>query len=820
MPVSSDVRPRWVVWASIAWLIGFLLLFYSFTLPNSQPQLSRVDVWLLLIDPPQSADAAKHSGWRYLPQRFDVMAVAAFIVCGAWVVGRLLMRALRVDARLTHLERCVFSTGLGLAAVSLLTLGCGLAGFLDRRLLGGLLVAALVGEAVIRGVGCGKFKIAGGPRTPNESSGRRNFEFSTPDPGERGGLKWVCLLIAVPFLLAIGLGAMLPSFDFDVKEYHLQGPKEYFQNGRVGFLPHNVYTSFPFLTEMLSLLGMVLRDDWSRGALAGKAVLASFAPLTALGLYAAGRRWFSGTAGCLAALIYLTTPWTYRISIIAYAEGGLSFYLFAALFAVMLGIQASVGRPSKAVASTGKDDDGLGRPSYVGDDGLGRPSYVFLLAGLFAGSAMACKYPGVVQVVVPLGAAAVGFPWFMRKESKPDAQAKERASHPSLARQASIPSNPSGGRWWKRCLRYGGAFALGTAITVGPWLLKNTVETGNPVYPLLWSVFDGRDWDAELNAKWRAAHSPDDYALSDVGVKLVDVVAQSDWQSPLLFAFAPLALLVGRIANPSDVKGRIGNPSYGRTAIWLWCYVAFLFAAWWLLTHRIDRFWVPMIPVVALLAGAGASWCAERAWAIAAAVCILVALVYNLKFITTPLCGYNEYLIDYKAAARQVEEFEPGISFLNRHLPQNAKVLCVGEAALFNARRPVIYNTVFDRSIFEEWCGRPVAGKPPADRPLRPAAEIRERLKAAGVTHVYVNWQEVLRYRRTYGYTKFVTPQRFAELVRTGVLGPPLTDDEHRAYIRWDALSLEDRREVERWGPALRKTRAFKRFEVFPVRSD
>ena len=783
MPVSSDVRPRWVVWASIAWLIGFLLLFYSFTLPNSQPQLSRVDVWLLLIDPPQSADAAKHSGWRYLPQRFDVMAVAAFIVCGAWVVGRLLMRALRVDARLTHLERCVFSTGLGLAAVSLLTLGCGLAGFLDRRLLGGLLVAAFAGEFACR------FRSRGG--TNDAASHPTGIGQSLGWDG--GGLKWLCVVSAIPFLLAIGLGAMLPSFDFDVKEYHLQGPKEYFQNGRVGFLPHNVYTSFPFLTEMLSLLGMVLRDDWSRGALAGKAVLASFAPLTALVLYAAGRRWFSGTAGCLAALIYLTTPWTYRISIIAYAEGGLSFYLFAALFAVMLGIQARVGRPSKAVASTGKDDDGLGRPSYVGDDGLGRPSYVFLLAGLFAGSAMACKYPGGVQVVLPLGIAVGVFPWFV----------------------SSMKAE-----WWKPGLRYGGAFALGTAIAVGPWLLKNTVETGNPVYPLLWSVFDGRDWDAELNAKWRAAHSPDDYAFSDVGVKLVDVVAQSDWQSPLLFAFAPLALLVGRIANPSDGKGRIGNPSYGRTAIWLWCYVAFLFAAWWLLTHRIDRFWVPMLPVVALLAGAGAAWCTERAWAIAAAVCILVALVYNLKFITTPLCGYNEYLIDYNAAARQVEEFEPGISFLNRHLPQNAKVLCVGEAALFNARRPVIYNTVFDRSIFEEWCGRPVAGKPPADRPLRPAAEIRERLKAAGVTHVYVNWQEVLRYRRTYGYTKFVTPQRFAELVRTGVLGPPLTDDEHRAYIRWDALSPEDRREVERWGPALRKTRAFKRFEVFPVRSD
>ena len=44
----------------------------------------------------------------------------------------------------------------------------------------------------------------------------------------------------------MALGAMLPTIDFDAIEYHLQGPKEYFQAGRIAFLPHNVYTSMPF----------------------------------------------------------------------------------------------------------------------------------------------------------------------------------------------------------------------------------------------------------------------------------------------------------------------------------------------------------------------------------------------------------------------------------------------------------------------------------------------------------------------------------------------------------------------------------------------
>ena len=60
----------------------------------------------------------------------------------------------------------------------------------------------------------------------------------------------------------MALGAMLPTIDFDAIEYHLQGPKEYYQAGRIAFLPHNVYTSMPFGVEMLHLLGMEVLDDW------------------------------------------------------------------------------------------------------------------------------------------------------------------------------------------------------------------------------------------------------------------------------------------------------------------------------------------------------------------------------------------------------------------------------------------------------------------------------------------------------------------------------------------------------------------------------
>ena len=46
-------------------------------------------------------------------------------------------------------------------------------------------------------------------------------------PPARDPLAWLFALLIAPFVLITLLGSMLPAIDFDVLEYHLQGPKEY-----------------------------------------------------------------------------------------------------------------------------------------------------------------------------------------------------------------------------------------------------------------------------------------------------------------------------------------------------------------------------------------------------------------------------------------------------------------------------------------------------------------------------------------------------------------------------------------------------------------
>jgi hypothetical protein len=767
----------WLRGIALVWLGLFCWWFHSFELPRRQVWPGLTDILLENVYPTPTPDAPP-SGWSYLPQRFGILSLSGFLLAGAWGLGNLALRGLRLQQAFDVPSRLVFAFGLGLSGLSLLTLGLGLAGRLHRGLFIAAVVISLAGELV-----CRLRSYRPVAETPQIRWWQRRWS----------GLPIVCLAAVAPFLLAMLLGAMLPSTDFDVKAYHLEGPKEYFLQGQVTFLPHNVYTSFPFLTEMLSLLGMVLKDDWYMGALVGKSVLMSFAPLTAIGLFAAARRCFNASAGWLCVLLYLSTPWVYRISIIAYAEGGLTFYLFATVLSVIWTLT-----PDETSVPI--------RRSMV------------LLCGLLAGSAVACKYPGVLSVAIPLGGFLLLAAWRTQTATQEATSANDTTqalSAPVRLRGVAVTA---------------GLFTLGTLITFGPWMAKNIAETGNPVYPLLYNVFGGTDWDPASHRKWQQGHPPTIVLLGDqardlvsnLGTRIVDVVARSDWQNPLLFGAAPLALLWwGRRKFVAAV----------------WSYIGWLFLSWWALTHQIDRFWVPMLPVGALLAGAGLAALLRGhsdvlsdgepprrrwfSWLVATGASFVVGLcvLFNLAYITTYLCGYNAYLIDLETARRNV--MHPGIALLHERLPPDANVLFVGEAQVFDAEFDYVYNTVFDECLFERWTSAAIPGLSPAAQPLRSAGQIRETLAEHGITHVFVNWSEILRYRTTYGYTEYVSPQRFRDLEQAGVLEPvPL--DPYRGLRLWESVDPQAREIVAAWGATLHLqvggSEALQQYELFEVR--
>lgn len=695
--------PHFALFAVVGFQLVFFWWFFSLDLPNADipgspgEKFSRGMIWQAAIPGlvPDSqclvAQAVSKLTVRHLPQRIPLLAGALLIALASLAYGLVvlhgcvLMRGHKDDGLgwdwCTPGEFVTLSFGVGMAVMSLMTLVIGPRGWRVSLLVpGSLLLLRVACELVVAYRG----KPSRFLQYPILPSGLSKKAVDVRGWLRKRSLRSVAAGVAVALFLTISfLGAMLPATDFDVREYHLQGPKEFYLAGGVQFLPHNVYTNMPFATEMLSLAGMALAGDWWWGALVGQTVLATFAPMTAVAIWALGRRLFSPAAGAVAAVLYLTTPWVYRIAIIPYTENALCFYLIAATLAAVVALQTA-------------EPIGAGRG--------------WLTAGLLAGAAVSCKYPALVSTAIPLGVAAL-VAGFLRRGARP-----------------------------ANAVRWPVMFACGVAIAWGPWLVKNLYTTGNPVYPLAYELFGGRNWSAEKDAKWDAGHRPPGYSLRQLGQNTLDVVAQSDWQSPLLFAFAPLALAA---------RG------HRRAAAWLAGFVAYLFLQWWLFTHRIDRFWVPMLPIVAVLAGAGATWAADRRWQWYATAVVAACVFFNFSYAATALCGYNAYTSELVRGRDPTDEM---VNFMNASLPAGSHVLAVGAADLFHLVHRVTYNTVFDDSIFEQLARG------------RSAADVRLALLGRRVTHVYVHWAEVRRYRETYGFTEFVVPAVFRSLEQEGIL--------------------------------------------------
>lgn len=279
--------------------------------------------------------------------------VAAGMGWGSWLVVGLGL------GRRRPLQQVCLSAGLGLGVLGLLTLGLGLAGALDRWSAWLLIVTGWV---------IGLLRLSGrGPR-PDAEPPRAG-----PVPN-RWAVTLVLLTLAVP--LSIGMfGATLPpgllwigeSLGYDVLEYHLQGPREWFDAGRIHFLPHNVYTSFPQQMEVLYLLLMHLAGGPLAGAVPAQLLHAAMGILAVMSIAA----WTPTGWGRWVALIASgSVPWVAYLGCLAYVELGV--LLMGALTAGL-------------VLDQFRDDAGS----------RGR---LALAAGLCGGLAGGCKYTAVALV--------------------------------------------------------------------------------------------------------------------------------------------------------------------------------------------------------------------------------------------------------------------------------------------------------------------------------------------------------------------------------------------------------------------------------------
>lgn len=645
-----------------------------------------------------------------------LFGLALWVGLGLWIGGPLAGRVVPRDERSQYLSLSILS---GWTLISTATLLVGLAGGLHSRI---PLLAAVCGLLVAAGLARRLWPIES---AFNDKIPPAEIALAPSNQYER----WLLRLIPVATtLLAVCylLGSMVPPWEFDVIEYHLQGPKEFLQQGRIDFSGHNVYINMPLGSEMHSLAAMVLiggPDGWWWGGLLGKTIIGVHSLLAAamMGSFV-GRHW-GKYCGWAAAGLLLAAPGNAHVAMAGLIDMVLGTYLIA-----MLIVMANIWSGSF--------------------DREGQGSKIFLL-GLLAGGAAACKYPGFLFAVLPCGVVLT-----IREIRR--ARSNHAVDHPTILRTA-------------------GVFSLALSLTCFPWLAKNWALADNPVYPLAYSVFEGRQWTPQQADQWTRAHSPQPngqgqrFSLGNLLDSLRQLIVGSPFLNPSLSFLAILGMCV---------LWRDRRPP-GWLPVWLGIAI-WILLVWWLATHRIDRFWLPALPIAGGFSAYGLRWLAQRCGGFLAGLIGLGGILLGLIQVASGIGPTdNRYFVSLAAIEREslVEQStglaNPATAWINRNLNKSHKILSIGEVKAYLYRVPIEYATCFNATPGEAWL---------ADQ--SPQSQL-EGLQSRGFTHLMIDWFEVERYRSpgNYGFGTWPQHADIDAMVEAGILT--------RANTPFDPLDVE-----------------------------
>lgn len=374
-------------------------------------------------------------------------------------------------------------------------------------------------------------------------------------------------------------------------------------------------------------------------------------------------------------------------------------------------------------------------------DGLGWS----ILAGLLTGAGMGTKYN-----VFPIGALLV-------------------AVHAAAGRRRGAP------------FRWSAAMAVAAVIAVLPWLAKNAAFFGNPLYPFLHDIMGSSrpaHWDRFVSDASRGLGS-----LATMG-GIRDVILQpwttslgdwplGDWPGPAYLMLVPWTVLVSWGGFPQEALALAAAGGYGG----------------WALASRLFRYFLPALgflslaTAVAIDRGLLPGWARRAGWAAALLFC---AYGFESAYFQGRVIGVWDYLrAPNKAAYLRKERityshpYYSAMEFVNKSIPEKSRILFIGEARGYYCERDFIAPTVFDFNPFWE------------DLRASPdAAELLGRLRARGVTHLFLNAWE-LASRREYSAVfprDAIRSPLFAEFWARGLRSLYEERDDSPPFPRWLAV--------------------------------
>ena len=503
-----------------------------------------------------------------------------------------------------------------------------------------------------------------------------------------------CVVIAIVIVMA-----SVPPVSRDALTHHLLVPKIWLEKGLLSELPSVPFSYYPMNLDLLYVIPLYFGND-----IIPKYIHYAFALLTSFLIFRYLKKRLSTRYALLGGLFFLSIPVVVKLSVTVYVDLGLIFFSTAALLSLL---------------------------DWMEDN------YRFkhmLLSALYCGLALGTKYNGLIVFFIL--SCFVPF-MYLRKFN-------EKILKKSLAIQARAAG-------WMML------FVVLSLVVFSPWMGRNTLLTGNPVYPL----FNGFFKQARFQNDVATAEDPSIAPRTNVQQQKTPwrnfairklIYGESLWQIGLI----PLRIFFeGKDDNPKHFDGRLSPfllflplllslpGSKLDTQVSIECRFLALFAIGYLIIvfFKVDMRirWVgPMIPPLIILSMIGLSrlqmWSEKLIPRLSAVVvgCIVCGmLLLNASYIHA-LYGKIEpmnFIAGRIDRDSYIKKFRPEyevINFANQYLDGSASIL-----ALFIGNRIYYFNRDVETDI----------------KILRESAscsdsaeQIRGQLINAGITHLLLRF--------------------------------------------------------------------------------
>ena len=503
------------------------------------------------------------------------------------------------------------------------------------------------------------------------------------------GIKILLLLLLAAVICSVVILSWVPPVSRDALTHHLAVPKLYLQQGGIHEIPSVKFSYYPMNLDLLYMIPLYLGND-----IIPKYIHFAFALLTAWLIFGYLRRRLGAVwAGC-GALFFLSLPIIIKLSITVYVDLGLVFFSTAALMGLFKWVESRL------------------KLKYL------------ILPAVYCGLALGTKYNALIVFFL----LTVFIPLLYMLQVKSESGGKKTAASqtPKMLQVQAVGS--------------GVLFCLIALMIFSPWMIRNTIWTGNPVYPLYNSFFNppksaaanslvadpgGAEADTRSPELKSSTSGWGPFAIRkmvyregvwDIALIPVRIFFQGRDDDPRYFdgKLSPFLLLLPIFAFFHKRQGS-GSLKVEKRAL-LWFAVLFILYAYLKTDMRI-RYIAPAIPPLVILSTfglqrihesltrqrgpAGRRWMQALVAALAAVVFTVNAHYIIQQFKLVEPLGYISGRVDREAYITRHRPEYPVIQYANGHLPADAKLMALflGNRLYYSERETIFGNQLFLRTV-------------------------------------------------------------------------------------------------------------------------